>query len=163
MEFDLRPITPADPPFLLELYAGTRAAELARTGWSDEQKSAFVRSQFDLQQRHYQHYFAGAQFLIIDLPQRSGTLPIGRIYWEWRETQLRLIDISILASHRGRGIGTTLLRELHARASARGIPLVLSVDRLNPAQTLYRRLGFHELETGEDRSSYMQMAWDPLV
>ena len=39
--FALRPETEADLPFLMQLYASTRAEELAAVPWSAEQKAAF--------------------------------------------------------------------------------------------------------------------------
>ena len=56
------------------------------------------------------------------------------------------VSVGVLPEHRGRGIGTALLRELAAAAEADGLPgLSLSVERDNPAVRLYRRLGFVEV------------------
>ena len=41
----LRPCTDDDLPFLLEVYASTRADEMAIVPWTDEEKQAFVRMQ----------------------------------------------------------------------------------------------------------------------
>ncbi len=49
----------------------------------------------------------------------------------------------MFAGHRGRGIGTALLRKLLREAAARGLRgLSLSVARENSALELYQRLGF---------------------
>ena len=52
----LRPITEADLPFLAEVYASTRRDELAPVPWTDDQKTRFLRWQFDNQHRYYQEY-----------------------------------------------------------------------------------------------------------
>jgi GNAT superfamily N-acetyltransferase len=53
------------------------------------------------------------------------------------------ISAAVLPAHRGRGIGSALIRALEAEARDRGIGrLSLSVERDNRAAALYRRLGF---------------------
>jgi len=56
------------------------------------------------------------------------------------------ISAAVLPAHRGRGIGSALIRALEAEARDRGIGrLSLSVERDNRAAALYRRLGFKPL------------------
>jgi len=43
-------------PFLAQLYASTRADELAVTGWTEAVKAAFLEQQFRAQHAHYQQY-----------------------------------------------------------------------------------------------------------
>ena len=53
------------------------------------------------------------------------------------------LALAVFAGHRGRGIGTALLRKLLREAAARGLRgLSLSVARENSALELYQRLGF---------------------
>ncbi|GAA2799369.1 hypothetical protein GCM10010441_25480 [Kitasatospora paracochleata] len=62
------------------------------------------------------------------------------------------LSIGIDAAHRGRGVGTLLIRRLLAEARAAGVERVsLSVERDNPAARLYRREGFrvHDPREGE--------------
>ena len=49
----LRDATDDDRPFLLALYASTRADELARTGWSAETRQVFVQMQYAAQHADY--------------------------------------------------------------------------------------------------------------
>jgi GNAT superfamily N-acetyltransferase len=61
------------------------------------------------------------------------------------------ISIAVDSSHRGRGIGTALLRALCERAGHVGLrALSLSVERDNPALRIYRRLGFVEVQGTAD-------------
>src|ERR1043166_4664454 len=131
-------IVPGDLPFLARLYASTRMQELAVTDWSDEQKAAFLQSQFDAQHAHYQKHYAGADFLLIEQAATS----IGRLYLARWKTEHRIVDIAFLPEHRGRGLGTALLRDLLDEAAAAGKAVTIHVEKFNPAQTLYRRLGF---------------------
>ncbi|WP_346665685.1 GNAT family N-acetyltransferase [uncultured Mailhella sp.] len=53
------------------------------------------------------------------------------------------LAVSVLKAHRGRGVGSALLRALIARLRRAGFAQVsLSVQKANPAVRLYRRLGF---------------------
>ena len=57
----LRPVGPDDYDFLVEVYASTRAEELALVPWTIEQQQAFVRSQFAAQQDHYAKKYPDGQ------------------------------------------------------------------------------------------------------
>jgi hypothetical protein len=88
----LRPVTDADEEFLLSIYAGTRADELAQAAWEPGQQEAFVKWQFDLQRREYGVRFPDAEYYVIMIDDsRSGRIWIGR-----DEQQIRLLDIAIL-------------------------------------------------------------------
>ena len=52
------------------------------------------------------------------------------------------LSVAVLPGHRGRGLGTALLRRLLDDASADSDAVSLSVDTSNPAARLYERLGF---------------------
>ena len=149
-----RPITPEDLPFLADLYAGTRAEELAQTGWSEADRAAFLAQQFRAQHRHYQTHFPDAAFELILLEDT----PIGRLYLDRRGDEFRLIDIALLPEQRNRGLGGALLRDLLAEARAAGKPVRIHVEPFNPALRLYRRLGFELLE---DKGVHLFMEWRP--
>ena len=152
----LRPIQEEDLEFLLRLYATTRADEMAMvTDWTDEQKEAFVRMQFQAQHAWYQEHYGDAQFDVVLIDG----VPAGRLYVHRRAKEIRLVDISLMPELRGRGIGGALLRELMAEAEAAGKPLTIHVEKFNPAMRLYLRLGFKPIE---DRGPYDLMEWKPL-
>jgi ribosomal protein S18 acetylase RimI-like enzyme len=147
-----RRITEADLPFLARVYAATRAEELAVTGWSEEQKTAFLQDQFRGQHAHYQKYYPNADWLVTT----HGADDVGRLYIERWPTQHRIIDIAFLPEHRGKGFGGALLRDLLDEAAACGKAATIHVEKLNPAMRLYRRLGF---ATEEDKGVYDLMRW----
>jgi len=151
----LRPITPDDREFLLAVYASTRLEELAVTDWSDEQKRVFLAAQFAAQHEYYSTYYDGATFMVILLDGER----TGRLYVQRTPEVIRLMDIALIAEFRGRGIGSTLVRELLAEGEAKGIPVVIHVEMNNPALRLYERLGFRPVGT---HGIYVRMEWSPV-
>ncbi|MBS0247526.1 MAG: GNAT family N-acetyltransferase [Proteobacteria bacterium] len=152
--YGLRPEDDGDLPFLRALYATTRERELALLPWKAEQKAAFVDQQFDAQRYHYRKFFPNTAFDVIEY---RGA-PIGRLYVDVRATHIHLIDIALLPTFRGRGLGTALLKALQDVARARLMGVALFVDVHNPAQRLYRRLGFAGI--GEP-GVQIEMEWLP--
>lgn len=148
----LRPVTAADNDFLFELYASTRAAEMAQVDWSDAQVREFLQMQFRAQSAHYDEHFADASFDIIEL---RGT-PIGRLYVTELDDEIRIIDIALLPGHQGRGIGGAYLRSIIDRAAESGRSVGIHVERNNPAMKLYERLGFERIR---DHGVYWFMRW----
>lgn len=154
MTISLRPIEPADHGFLYTVYASTRTEELAPVPWTDEQKAAFLRQQFNAQHAHYQKHYGDARFEII---LRDGE-PVGRLYVARWPSEIRIVDIALLPAHRNAGIGGQLLRELLAEGAAAGKTVSIHVERFNPAMRLYQRLGFTEVA---DLGVYAMMEWTP--
>jgi GNAT superfamily N-acetyltransferase len=134
----LRPIGADDMALLCQVYASTRQEELAVTGWSAEQKQAFLAMQFNAQHAYYQENYSGAAFQVILLDEQ----PIGRLYLDRWPGELRIVDIALLPAHRGRGAGTTILNAILSEGRRLGLPVRIHVERFNPALRLYTRLGF---------------------
>jgi ribosomal protein S18 acetylase RimI-like enzyme len=151
-ELTLRPATPADRAFLLELYASTRAAELALLPWDDATKRAFVEQQFTAQDVHYRRHYGDAAFDVVELAGE----PAGRLTVLRGTEDIRIVDIALLAAFRGRGIGTALLQAVLDEAGASERSVSIGVEVTNPARALYARLGFEAIE---DHSPYLLMAW----
>jgi len=139
----LRAQSSEDRKFLFALYASTRAVEMEQLDWSAQQKDEFLAMQFRAQTLHYDEYYPDAQLTIIELD----AAPIGRLYVDRREREIEIIDIALVPSMRGRGIGKRLLAELldEGRATARRVRIY--VEHFNPARGLYDRLGFRQIGT----------------
>ena len=151
----LRPVTAADREFLVYVYAGTRAQELAQVEWTMEQKEAFIRWQFERQEEEYKQRFPDARYDVILV---DGA-PAGRIWVGADDKQIRLLDIAIIPQFQNRGVGTQLLRQLMAEATEAQKALRHSVFVLNDnAYRFYERLGF---VTIEDLGGYKHMEWVP--
>jgi ribosomal protein S18 acetylase RimI-like enzyme len=149
-----RPITEEDLPFLTRLYASTREEEIALLPWSEQQKAAFLQSQFDAQHRHYSEQNPDASFELLLLDGE----PAGRLYVDRRSEEIHIIDIALLPQFRGAGVGSSLLREILTEASSCGVAVGLFVEHNNRAHSLYRRLGFNAIA---DTGIYLQMQWRP--
>lgn len=150
----LRHATEADRDLLFRIYAGTREEELVLADWSPEEKVAFLRQQFEAQDRYYRENYPAARFSIVE----RGGEPVGRLYRHDRADEIRLMDIALLPAARGEGIGSRLLRELMKEAEASGRSLTVHVERFNRALGLYRRLGFR---IAEDKGVYLFLEWRP--
>jgi ribosomal protein S18 acetylase RimI-like enzyme len=153
-ELKLRPIRSEDREFLCQLYASTREEELSLIDWPAHQKEAFLRMQFDAQHAYYQEHYAQASFQVIVLDGQ----PVGRLYVQRWPDEIRLVDISLVPSQRGSGLGSSLMRELMAEAESSGRPLTIHVEKFNRALRLYERLGFRQ---AEDRGVYWFLKWSP--
>lgn len=150
---ELRPAAAADEAFLFEVYASSRREPLIPLGWDRATVDAFLRTQYEAEQRDWQHH-AGAECLVV---LRDGE-PVGRLYLARGDHELRVMDIALLPAHRGRGIGTALLGELLDEASQTRRTVRAHVERNSPAVRLYRRLGFLPAAT---RGTTFLMEWTP--
>jgi ribosomal protein S18 acetylase RimI-like enzyme len=137
-----RPMTERDLPFVAELYASTRREEVAVTGWPIEVQEAFLAQQHAAQHSHYSLHFADAERLIVE----RGGEAIGRLYLQDGPDEAHVIDISLLPAWRGQGIGGAILADVLAMARESGKPVIIEVEKPNPARRLYERLGFEVVE-----------------
>ena len=154
MAISLRPIRPADAPFLLSVYASIRLEELARVDWSAEQRQAFLQHQFMAQQRHYQQYFPDARYEVI---LREGR-PVGRLWVDRTETEIHILDLTLLPEHRGAGIGSEVLRALQAEGERERKSAWIYVENFSPSLALLRRLGF---TAAAEQGVHFRMEWRP--
>lgn len=152
---ELRPVTDLDEEFLFEVYASTREEEVTRVGWDEAQVQGFMQLQHRAQTSDYLERFPGSSYSVITLSRR----PVGRLWVDRHHDEIRILDITVLPAHQGRGIGTMLLEQLQSEARQAGVPLRDSVLIDNPrAEALYRRLGFVQIgETG----MYRSLEWTP--
>ncbi len=148
----LRPAQREDEVFFLQVYASTRIEEMALVPWTNEQKVAFLRFQYQAQRSGYQASYPAAQNWVI----MHGDGPVGRMIVQDGDSEILLVDIALLPEHRGQGIGTALITGLMAQAASQHKTLKLHVETFNPALKLYERLGF--VKTGE-MGVYQEMIW----
>ena len=150
----LRPETVEDELFLFRVYASTRVEELAATGWAEPLKDSFLRMQYAAQRSGYNASHPRASFDVVLVEGEAA----GRLYVDRGADAIHLIDIALLPEHRGRGVGTQLVRALLAEAGASGRRVTLNVGRSNRARGLYERLGFRAVRDGE---VYVDFEWRP--
>ncbi len=150
----LRPAQVTDESFLFELYASTRADEMALVSWNAAQQNAFLKMQFDAQTQYYRTQFPEADYRIILRDEQA----IGRLIVDRSNGIILLMDISLLPEARSAGIGTALIQDLQAQAVETGRPLRLHVETFNRALHLYERLGFSPID---ESGIYYEMEWRP--
>jgi ribosomal protein S18 acetylase RimI-like enzyme len=150
----LRPVTAADQHLLLEVYAGSRAPEMKLVPWTEDQKNAFLQSQFEAQQAHYEKTFSDADYSIVVVDGES----VGRLWIDENDTQIRILDLAILPSKRGKGVGTSLLEDLIDRARESGRSIQVYVETYQRSVNLLARLGFRVVE---DAGINRLMEWSP--
>jgi ribosomal protein S18 acetylase RimI-like enzyme len=144
--FCLRRAQDSDLPQLNALYADTRAEEMSSIPWSLAAKQSFLEQQFALQHVHYVKHYPSADFLVM---VRDASVQ-GRFYLDSTATELHIIDICLLAKHRGMGIGTSIIAQTQREAHATHRGMHLHVLKFNiRALALYQRLGF-VLDGGTD-------------
>ncbi len=141
-----------DHEFLERLYASTREQEMSVVDWPQEAQAIFLRQQFEAQHSHYRQHYPDAKFWIVEVAKR----PVGRLYLQLRDDEIRLMDIALLPDHKGHGIGTTLVSRVVDIAAEKALAVRLHVEPDNRAVNLYGRLGFVKLE---DRGVYQFMEW----
>ncbi len=150
----LRPAVAEDENLLVAVYGSTRQQELAMVPWTDEQKDAFIRFQLNAQLTHYQTEYPKADYSIILFEDQ----PVGRLYTDQREAEIRIMDITLLPEHRGKRISSQLIRSLMDDAVGCGKKLSINLDKLSQSQSVFERLGFVPTE---DTGFHVLYVWQP--
>jgi|ERR1043165_1204535 GNAT superfamily N-acetyltransferase len=134
----LRPVGPQDHEFLIEVYASTRAEELALVPWTSEQQQMFIHAQFAAQKQHYAQKYPAATHDIIVVEGRA----VGRLYVARLDQEIRIVDITVLPAERNSGIGSYLIEQILDEAKSAGKVTRIYVEEFNPSLRLFKRLGF---------------------
>jgi ribosomal protein S18 acetylase RimI-like enzyme len=155
----LRATTADDAPFLERLYASTRD-DLLALPLPEPARTALVAQQHRARTLQHAAAHPAASSHVVELHG----VPVGRLAVDDTGDELRVVDVALLPEHRGRGIGTTVLRSVLARADDLGVPVTLQVAAGNPAQRLYGRLGFRPTADGgpgDDPVAYLTLLRPP--
>jgi ribosomal protein S18 acetylase RimI-like enzyme len=152
----LRPESDDDATFRFALFCQSRP-EWALLPLHGEARLRLLRQQFRAQTASYRARWPDARFDIIELDEE----PVGRVVVDRTDDELRLVDIALLASHRNRGIGTSIVSRLIAEARAARLPARLDAAVNNPAALrLYRRLGFVPVAAAPP---FVELEWWPAA
>lgn len=154
VDISLRPATAADEQFLKGVHHAARRWEFAFLLQSGEAElyHKVMEQQYASQHQFYFAAFDQAHYGIIQWTDR----PIGRLYVDYRDDEVRVLDIAILPEYRDRGIGRIVMTGVCLEAAMRRKPVRLHVHYLSRALRFYQRLGFRRI--GADGPSYV-MEW----
>jgi ribosomal protein S18 acetylase RimI-like enzyme len=150
-QFHLREATAEDEAFRYRLFIATIGAEFMKLV-GDE---SLLQIQYRARRISYEMSFPGAEERVICLPDGK---PVGRLLIYLQPGAMRLVDIGLLESYRGQGIGTTVLRSLQQECRDKGTRLELQVAQTNRAANLYLQMGFTVVSQD---AMYAQMRWQP--
>jgi ribosomal protein S18 acetylase RimI-like enzyme len=158
--FSLRWLRDGDLPWLRDVYASTRAEEMANVPWPPQMKRNFLDQQFALQHAHYLQHYADTDFLAIERIGVDGSArAVGRYYLQRVAPEHLIVDIALSPELRGQGVGRILIETSQHEAQAQGRGMHLHVLKQNSgARRLYERLGFI---VTHDTDAYHHMRWLP--
>jgi ribosomal protein S18 acetylase RimI-like enzyme len=142
----LRPAQAEDEQFLFRLFAESQE-HLAAFRPNAELFESLIEIQYRGRKQSYSAGFPHAVDAILCVRDEArGALPVGRILVDCKPDRWRIVDIAVLAAHRGKGLGGWALRLCQQRCEAAGAKLALAVKPENRARRLYERLGFRAME-----------------
>lgn len=123
-----RPAFDQDYDFLYQLHVATMKDYVDKTwGWND-----------DFQQKIFKEKFEPDKLKIITFDKKD----IGIIVIEDRDEDVFLRIIEILPAYQNKGIGKYIVQSLIDKAKNENKVVFLYVLKVNPAQNLYKSLGF---------------------
>lgn len=128
----LRAATLADEPFLFDLRKATMDEHLKRAGEPTDERAHWERLR----------YRFNDACIVCCGSEAIGLFKSLRDADEWA-----IVQLQILPTHQGRGIGAYLVREFLRLVDVAGVPVNLSVLKENPAINLYHRFGFRVINT----------------
>lgn len=139
MPFTLRTATADDEGFVRDLYLGWLSDRLGL----DQFPAALRQSLLETQWRGHRLSLRGTRPEAVSSVVEVAGTPIGWTLVDRTGASIHLVEIHVVPSWRGRGLGRTLIAALQREAAEAGRCVTLSVHHDNPgAQALYHRMGF---------------------
>ena len=146
----MRPAVGADDEFLFGVFVDAQPPVMQQL------PEMINRMQFRAQRQAYTEQYADQDYRRWIIEEQG--IRVGR-YLELRAAdRIHMVDLSLLSSCRGRGLGSEIFRFLMHKTRDLGLSLELSVLRTNRAVELYRRLGFEVIAENE---THLGMEWRP--
>lgn len=137
------PITLDHKDFLLQLFKECRPDLAFIDGIDEKQKDAIIFQQFTIEQDQLIRMYPNAEFNIVMFNKE----PIGRFCIYYGEEFHHIIEIGLLESHRGLGIGKSIMSTAIRNAVEKNKKIYLQVAWFNQnAYLFYEKLGFKAIE-----------------
>ncbi|MCU0522402.1 MAG: GNAT family N-acetyltransferase, partial [Anaerolineae bacterium] len=141
----LRPSTPADADFICAVMRATMT-DYVMQAWAPSEAAAEAAYREDI--------IIGQDHIVVLSGREIGVFSIER-----KPDEIFLDKLFILPDYQRWGIGSHLIRMVLAEAFGQSLPVRLGVLKVNPARSLYERLGF--VVEGEEGASYLMGALPP--
>jgi ribosomal protein S18 acetylase RimI-like enzyme len=152
--FSLRPAKPSDCPFIESLYHSTRN-DLRLIDADRDFIETLIKQQHHAQSVSYSEHFPDAVDFIVEAQHNR----IGRVLIDFAHHEIRIIDMSLIPTARGKGYGAKIIKALKKASNSICTPLVLSVYKTNTkARQLYETEGFKVTHSNQMLDC---MAWYP--
>ena len=148
--YGLRRAAAQDEEFLRRLFDET---EESLKALPPELRRALMEMQYRGREMTYSAQYPELESWILCL--QDGTAA-GRHLVARQSNGFHEIDLAVLPEYQGRGLGRFALQELQRRARTEGVGVTLSLAKANPAERLYRRLGFELMDEDE---VFRRMVW----
>jgi ribosomal protein S18 acetylase RimI-like enzyme len=146
MTITRRPETSADEPFLRRMIIASVAQELMAWTWPEAMRDHLLGIQYTAKLGALRANYPAATSEIILVDGE----PAGWIFLDESADNIHLAEIMVLIELRGKGVGSSVMREVLAVADRAGKPVRLLVNVTNAgAIQLYERLGFRRTGANE--------------
>ncbi len=151
----VRLVQPEDEPYIFELFASVRGEGLAEAGMTAEQRQQFLDFQYKAMHNTYaDNYPEGIHNVILRKKK-----PIGRIYTNETDTEIRILDVIIHPKKRNHGFGSEIMQAMIAECDRTNKILRFYVWTNNAAgQRFYKR---HGCEFIRDDGGYLLFEKQP--
>lgn len=107
----VRPSLASDKAFLETLYKSVRK-DLEEMDGSPEYIDYVKEQQHDAQTEGYGDLFPNAMYFVIEYHRTA----VGRVTLDFGDTEIRIVDLSLIKQARGKGLGTGVIRSFIACA-----------------------------------------------
>lgn len=142
-DISLCPIEPQYNEFLFKVFKESRPELNLINDISEEQKTNIILQQFTMEHQQLIQMYPNAELNIVMLNKE----PVGRIYINYGQTSVRILEIGVLEQYRGLGIGKKILTRVIKEAEKNEKTVNLQVAWFNQsAYTFYERIGFKVVE-----------------
>jgi ribosomal protein S18 acetylase RimI-like enzyme len=135
-QISFRQIVSDDFDFLWRLHNAALKVYVEKTwGWNEERQRELFAESFNT---------SNGKIIVVD------DTDAGYLWTLEKETETLLVSIRILPEYQNRGIGTKVIEDVLAKSEK---SVRLQVLKINPAQNLYKRLGFETV--GETETHFI--------
>jgi ribosomal protein S18 acetylase RimI-like enzyme len=158
MNLRCRSETPDDEPFIRELMIETLTGQLAAWSWPEEVRGPLLDAQYRIRRRGFCESAGGGPGIIV-LAEGE---PVAWYVAADSTEEIRLVNLVVRTEHRGKGIGSAILRQLvtDSDRSSRRLRLSVAVNNRRASQ-LYARFGFQRTG-GDGVHDFMERPVGPL-